>query len=136
MRKSNGNVDEAITKARQLIANGSAAPEAGRDLAKLEQIKAAGGLSPVKGNLYHVDIPDEAIAKMLDWDKPLSEQAESVRKALGGTFDKDATGEMIYEELSRQHQPDAPVDPPAPRKVGDTSSAVMRAHRQHQEMAE
>jgi len=35
-----------------------------------------------KGSLYHVDIPDDDIAKMLDWDKPLSEQPESVRKAL------------------------------------------------------
>jgi hypothetical protein len=26
-----------------------------------------------KGNLYKVDLPDEQIAKMLDWDKPLSE---------------------------------------------------------------
>jgi len=34
------------------------------------------------GNLYKVDIPDDQIAKMLDWDKPLSEQPESVRKAL------------------------------------------------------
>lgn len=34
------------------------------------------------GSLYKVDLPDEQIAKMLDWDKPLSEQAESVQKAL------------------------------------------------------
>jgi len=34
------------------------------------------------GNLYKVDLPDEAIGKMLDWDKPLSQQPESVRKAL------------------------------------------------------
>ena len=27
-----------------------------------------------KGNLYKVDLPDEHIAKMLDWDKPLSQQ--------------------------------------------------------------
>jgi len=31
---------------------------------------------------YKVDLPDEAIAKMLDWDKPLSQQPESVRAAL------------------------------------------------------
>lgn len=30
---------------------------------------------PFNGNLYKVDIPDEAIPRMLDWDKPLSEQA-------------------------------------------------------------
>jgi hypothetical protein len=34
------------------------------------------------GHLYTVDLPDEHIAKMLDWDKPLSEQPEAVRKAL------------------------------------------------------
>lgn len=30
------------------------------------------------GSLYKVDLPDEQIAKMLDWDKPLSEQAPNV----------------------------------------------------------
>jgi hypothetical protein len=38
--------------------------------------------SKAKGSLYTVDLPDEAIAKMLDWDKPLSEQAPEVRAAL------------------------------------------------------
>jgi hypothetical protein len=37
------------------------------------------------GNLYKVDLPDEAIAKMLDWDKPLSQQAPEVRDFLGKT---------------------------------------------------
>lgn len=36
------------------------------------------------GSLYEVDLPDEAIGKMLDWDKPLSEQPESVLKNLEG----------------------------------------------------
>ena len=34
------------------------------------------------GALYRVDIPDEAVARFLDWDKPLSEQAPEVREAL------------------------------------------------------
>ena len=34
------------------------------------------------GNLYEVDIPDAEIDRMLDWDAPLSEQSESVQKAL------------------------------------------------------
>jgi hypothetical protein len=29
-----------------------------------------------KGSLYKIDLPDEAIARMLDWDKPLSQQKE------------------------------------------------------------
>ncbi|MCU9931052.1 hypothetical protein OFL77_27350, partial [Escherichia coli] len=35
-------------------------------------------------NLYKVDLPDEHIAKMLDWDKPLSQQSKEVQAALGG----------------------------------------------------
>jgi hypothetical protein len=34
------------------------------------------------GNLYKTDVPDPAIAKMLDWDKPLSQQSEHVKAAL------------------------------------------------------
>ena len=33
-------------------------------------------------SLYKVDLPDEVIAKMLDWDKPLSQQPPEVQKAL------------------------------------------------------
>jgi hypothetical protein len=33
------------------------------------------------GNLYKVDIPDEAVARFLDWDKPLSEQ-QHIQRAL------------------------------------------------------
>ena len=32
------------------------------------------------GHLYKVDIPDEHIAQMLDWDKPLSEQSEQIQE--------------------------------------------------------
>lgn len=34
------------------------------------------------GHLYKVDLPDEHIAKMLDWDKPLSQQAPEVANTL------------------------------------------------------
>lgn len=34
------------------------------------------------GALYKVDIPDEAVARFLDWDKKLSEQAPEVQKAI------------------------------------------------------
>jgi hypothetical protein len=37
------------------------------------------------GQLYKVDLPDEQIAKMLDWDKPLSQQTQAVRDALKNT---------------------------------------------------
>ena len=41
--------------------------------------------APLNKYLYEIDVPDEDIAKMLDWDAPLSEQTESVRKALENT---------------------------------------------------
>jgi hypothetical protein len=34
------------------------------------------------GALYKVDLPDEAVARMLDWDKPLSQQTDAVQKAI------------------------------------------------------
>ena len=34
------------------------------------------------GSLYKVDIPDEKIAQMLDWDKPLSQQPKAVQDAI------------------------------------------------------
>ena len=37
--------------------------------------------STEKGNLYKVDIPDENIPNMLDWDKPLSQQPKNVQEA-------------------------------------------------------
>ena len=37
---------------------------------------------PTGGNMYKVDIPDEAVARFLDWDKPLSQQAPEVREAV------------------------------------------------------
>jgi hypothetical protein len=79
------------------------------------------------GNLYKVDIPDEQIPNMLDWDKPFSKQTPQVQEALkkmgseikfGSNKDSVAdfvkltgnlppyfqreTGHGIYSELSKQ----------------------------------
>ena len=45
--------------------------------AGLDLLKRNADLSKAKvpGSFYKVDLPDEQIAKMLDWDKPLSQQA-------------------------------------------------------------
>ncbi len=60
------------------------------------------------GALYKVDLPDEMIARMLDWDKPLSQQPEAVRKALDVLDDdskkllkgQDPKGAKLYELLA------------------------------------
>jgi len=69
------------------------------------------------GNLYKVDIPDEQIPKMLDWDKPLSQQPNVIEQLkaispeelakLGINPDftrrstgKELTGESLYDVLT------------------------------------
>lgn len=47
------------------------------------------------GSLYKVDLPDEHIAKMLDWDKPLSQQAPEVQR--------------FFSDVSRPPGADMPV---------------------------
>jgi hypothetical protein len=37
------------------------------------------------GNLYKVDIPDEYIPNMLDWDKPIGQQSKELQKAIEKT---------------------------------------------------
>lgn len=55
------------------------------------------------GSLYKVDLPDSAIARMLDWDKPLSQQApsvaEAISKAFPGTY---VNGQFINPSASQQ----------------------------------
>jgi hypothetical protein len=58
---------------------------AGAALQLLKQ-RAALPESKYAGNLYKVDLPDEAIAKMLDYDKPLSQQAPGVREMVRRAF--------------------------------------------------
>lgn len=40
------------------------------------------GYEKNQGAFYKADLPDEEIAKMLDWDKPLSQQPKAVQEAL------------------------------------------------------
>jgi hypothetical protein len=63
------------------------------------------------GNLYKIDLPDEKIATMLDWDKPLSEQPKNVQEALakydpdmyspsGNDYSPEERGQWIYMRLA------------------------------------
>ena len=100
------SIDEAARMARM-----NDMPSVEGELRRL----AAGGLlkdSP-PGNLYKVDLPDDQMARMLDWDKPLSQQAPEVQKGLaaldpdmygpkGGDYDPMELGQMIYQRLMNQ----------------------------------
>lgn len=58
-------------------------PEHGALIDKIARI-------PQNGSLYKVDLPDEQIAKMLDWDKPLNEQPKEVQDILMPFLPSDA----------------------------------------------
>lgn len=78
------------------------------------------------GHLYQVDVPDQAIGNTLDWDKPLSQQSESVKKSLSGLPEitaliqqrsrlinnYDPSGQDIYSALSGWKR-GADLSPPA-----------------------
>ena len=55
------------------------------------------------GNLYKVDIPDEYIPNMLDWDKPVAEDMRKrISEATMEAFGNGATGtsgEKLYKEI-------------------------------------
>jgi hypothetical protein len=111
-----GGVDGGIAEAtrrienyKQLIANGgggdlrranSMLAISEKNLADLTAMKA--GLPENTGAFYKVDLPDEQIAKMLDWDKPLSQQAPEVQAALSKTpLPPETTGAEAYEWLQQ-----------------------------------
>jgi hypothetical protein len=77
----------------------------------IKAIQSGAYKSADKGSFYKVDLPDAQIAKMLDWDKPLSEQSKEVQAAMDRAFqlhlgrtpqvNKDTfTGAQAYEMLT------------------------------------
>jgi hypothetical protein len=84
-----------------------------------QKLIKSGKIRP-EGSLYKVDLPDDQIAKMLDWDKPLSQQPQGAREALakldpdmyhpsGGDYDPTELGQMIYQRLAQKGQDAAAI---------------------------
>ncbi len=46
---------------------------------KMDEAIASIRSGKAESHLYKVDLPDDSIAKMLDWDKPLSQQPEAIK---------------------------------------------------------
>lgn len=110
-----GNLDKAIELAKKYGQPDADYPEtalkAARDLAKLESLKATGGIKKNPGAFYKVDLPDTHVRRMLDWDSPLKSQPKQVRdlaKSLGMDMNdlggdllakvgKDEAGKQILE---------------------------------------
>lgn len=62
------------------------------------------------GSLYEIDLPDDQIARMLDYDKPLSQQPESVRQAIKeyelDYVPENLTGGRLVEEMQKGFTPE------------------------------
>jgi len=63
---------------------------------KIEELQSLGAVLKTSGNLYKVDIPDQYIPTMMDYDKPLGQQNAVVKKALND-IKKQITPEMKAE---------------------------------------
>ncbi len=89
--------------ARQAYAKDFAPKELDAAIAQAKSVVDA------QSHLYKVDLPDNAIAKMLDWDKPLSQQAvpRSLANEVGshrwnlGNMPDDPTGQQLVQALQR-----------------------------------
>ena len=68
-------------------------------MAQRDQVRTA------SGNLYKIDLPDEAIGRMLDWDKPLYRQKPEVRKAVRELVD-EKTQPGKYAQWVKASRPD------------------------------
>jgi hypothetical protein len=112
IRAAGGDIEKAVKRAKMLY-TGKFADDVAAEIRRLGPGEVTEKSS---GNLYKVDLPDEAIAKMLDWDKPLSQQAPEVQAAVqklgikgtiprdttwGGPASREMVGREIYAELDR-----------------------------------
>jgi hypothetical protein len=103
-------------------------------IAELDAMKGQPITREAPGALYKVDLPDPAIARMLDWDAPLSKQPEArevIRKAFPPTFvdgrminpaDSQLAGRALLNELAavanKRGQPGMRAAEPALRQAG------------------
>jgi hypothetical protein len=78
--------DNAITQLEKTLKNNSFSKnpkqiEANKQVEEAINLLKTNELKPT-GNLYKVDIPDEYIPNMLDWDKPFANQSKEVKEIL------------------------------------------------------
>ena len=97
-RVSFGPLRSRITKEQLLEKVKNSASDVYMSLSPAQQ-KAADAYGQTAGNLYKVDIPDEAIPRMLDWDKPLSQQSPEVQRALSNTKNKQLRAMIDYANV-------------------------------------
>jgi hypothetical protein len=91
---SQGNADEAIGNLKGMMS-----PESNQAADVLKQWVDSGDVLKNTGNMYKVDIPDEAIPRMLDWDKRMYEQSPDVLQKMPGLADSGKRYNDISQEM-------------------------------------
>lgn len=105
LKSGGGDIDSAIAAAKSRAVTRPEG-EFGGILDILENSRKMDVSVAVPGHLKKLDLPDEDIAKYLDWDAPLSEQPESVRKILADNWmahpdaHANQTGRQIYDSIA------------------------------------
>lgn len=93
VRNNGPDLDATIARGEELLktSNEQTRPMLERDLLKLKELKAQGGITPNKGQMYEVRINADP-EHFLDWDKPLSQQSPAVQESLkqlwGNSYDR------------------------------------------------
>lgn len=107
--QARGDSAKAIEILKDLAAN-TKGEAMRRNASFAEDVIKRGGQN---ASLYTIDLPDTAIARMLDWDKPLSQQPENVREALK-VLDPyvSRSGEKMWSELAYPGFPSTPTESP------------------------
>jgi hypothetical protein len=119
-----GNIDKAIETAKKYATPDEDYPEvaakAARDLQKLEALKARGGYRENPGAIYKADLPDEMIDRMLDWDKRISDQPESVRAAWQ-SWQQTKEAQKLKKQLLARGNTQAEIDKMFANPTGETA---------------
>jgi hypothetical protein len=124
--------DPAAAAIRHLKKYGKGNSDADAAIALVQQWKNQGA-NLEAGSLYTLDLPDEMIDRMLDWDKPLSEQSPYVQKIIGeeikriGGGSTLSTGERAYKELMFQARMEG-IDNPS-NTMRENSQAIAASNR-------
>jgi hypothetical protein len=88
LNKDKNPFETAIQKISKLRNSANSPAQFDEAVNVLKNWQNQGAKVDLGGNLYKIDLPDEKIATMIDWDKPLSQQSLQVQKALKG-IEKD-----------------------------------------------
>jgi hypothetical protein len=133
--KANGDMKAAKDALDAFVSewSGKATPKGKADLLEAQSwMNRLANESPTfipkpTGYLYKVDLPDSQISRMLDWDKPLSQQAPEVQKALT-KHDPSLFRPAFYDQSGalRANADAIPNDPATLEAVAKTGVTLRR----------